>query len=382
MRNAEVLRIARWVLLGAAVPAAWAQSSQQAAVAPVKAPAVRRMERSIMFSGEKPVSGLPPQSNRSAAHCSGDNMAFFNVTGSSETGAMPELYRISPGGEVTHLMRKLPMNFDTVSMKDFYAGDQTLVTLLEAVKLADGLGDRPVRETDYFLSISDHDGDLSKLVQLDVRFKPLRIAVFGSGEYLLLGWDEANQLPVVTILKDDGSVRRFLDMEERRPDAAHERAAEPEQVSLEELQASVFVPYGSNVLLTYPGSTKPVRVLSAVGDVRSVRLELPGGYVLHDVLVSGDRGNFIVRVQAVGAKPDKDDPDKEPVRRLFEMDPSTGKNFREIVFDKPRVSDVTCAAQMRLTAIFSDTIASPDKTAATGKDTESAMHLVAATAHR
>ena len=85
MRNAEVLRVARWILLGAVVPAAWAQSSQQAAVTPVKTPAVRQMERLVKFSGEKPVSGMPPQSNWAAA-LTDLSASFFSLQGDLTTG--------------------------------------------------------------------------------------------------------------------------------------------------------------------------------------------------------------------------------------------------------------------------------------------------------
>jgi hypothetical protein len=268
-------------------------------------------------------------------------------------------------GEVKQLLRKLPTDFTDVSVKDFFAGENTLVTLLEAERWESG--EPNPREVSYFLSKSDHVGDLSSLVQMDVRFKPLRVATLGPGDdVLVLGWDMANQLPLLAVMKDDGTVRRFIDLDQRRSygirGVAKESAAPVSAgMTQESLQGAVFVPWGDELLITYPGTTRPLLFLTAAGDLRSLSLALPGGFVLRDVLVGVSRGGLIARAQAMPEAKPKDGGEKQaPPPRLFEFDTSNGKLLREFFFDKPQVADVTCAAKSSLTAIFYDPLATSD----------------------
>jgi hypothetical protein len=92
----------------------------------------------LKFNSEKPVLGLPVGGSGTRAHCSIDGVAFFDLTGNSAMAGQ-DIYGISPDGGVTHVLRKVPIDFTNVSVKDFFAGDKTLVTLLEAVNRDDGL---------------------------------------------------------------------------------------------------------------------------------------------------------------------------------------------------------------------------------------------------
>jgi len=375
--DAEMPRFALWILLLMAPPVLWAQSSSPGAAATAKdsgatSPAWRT--RTIRFASEKAVLGLPLTTGKVVPHCSTDGTAFFDISsGSAMAGS--QLFSISTDGEVKHLLRKLPFGFSNVSVLDFFAGE-TLVTLLKAEQRDGGTDSSPPRETDYFVSISDHDGDLSKLVQIDIRFRPLKVARFGAGDLVVLGWDEGNLQPELAMLKEDGTIRRFIDLDEKRPSAARGvekegTAAERESPALKSLQGAAFAPYGSEVMLTYPGTAKPIQVLTGVGESRTIPIALPAGYVLHDALASSgsSRGTLIVRAQEakVQAKLSVDDATPAPKMHLFEMasspGPSSGAFLDELIFAKPQVSDVTCAGSSSLTALFYDTIPDANKTA-------------------
>jgi hypothetical protein len=339
----------------------------------------------LKFTSEKPVLGLPVGGNRMRAHCSIDGTAFFDLTGNSATAGQ-ELYGISPDGSVTHVLRKLPPDFTNVSVKDFFAGDKTLVTLLEAVR-RDGSETSPPRETDYFVSLEDEVGDLSDLVQMQLRFRPVKIARFGSGDVVVLGWDEGNLLPVLAFVKADGTARRFIDLEDRKPDVTNEAsaakaAAQQTRDTLEMLQDASFVAFGGEVLLTYPGTTKPVRILSSSGDLRTIPVTIPEGYVLNDVLVSGARWTMVLRVKAAD-DPQKPKPaDGAAKMRLFEVDTTHGSLIDELVPDKPAVAEVTCAPNSSVSALFYDTIPDASTGMASGGPTTAATQLVVATARR
>jgi hypothetical protein len=90
------------------------------------------------------------------------------------------------------------------------------------------------------------------------------------------------------------------------------------------------------VLLTYPGTAKSVGVLSAMGEDRSITIELPGGFVLHDVLVSGAGYPLILRAQPAevfrrSATAGEVNPQQQQ-QRLFEMNSHNGSLLKEFPF--------------------------------------------------
>jgi hypothetical protein len=181
----------------------------------------------------------------------------------------------------------------------------------------------------------------------------------------VLGWDATNLLPLMAILKEDGTIRRFIDLDERHHPEFYvthgslqeEESSERTGATLALLQKAEFVPYGSQVLLTYPGTAKSVSVLSALGVDRSIPIELPGGFVLHDVLVSGAGYPLILRAQPAEVSGKSAPAAKaKPQQRLFEMNSHNGSLLKEFLFDKPRLDAVKCASATRLTAIFYDTL--------------------------
>jgi hypothetical protein len=340
----------------------------------------------LRFIDEKPVLGFPLAISQFKAYCAIDGTAFFDPTPSGATAGQ-DMYGVSPDGAVKHVLRKLPIEFTDVTVRDFFAGDRQLVTLLEADKRVDGTDASPPRETNYFLSLEDETGDMSSLVPLALRFKPVKIARFGSSDVVMLGWDEGNALPVLAFLGEDGTVHRFIDGDERRPDvtsdaAAAQAAAGHTKDTLEMLQGAALVAFGSDVLLTYPGTTKPVRVLSKSGETRTVPITIPAGWVLNDVLVSSAHGTMVVRVKAVDdrSKPLPDAGGERPKMRLLEEDANHGTLIRELVPDKPTVAEVTCAANSTVSALFMDTIPDANANVASGSGAAAARELVVATA--
>jgi len=206
------------------------------------------------------------------------------------------------------------------------------------------------------------------LIQLDVHFRPLKAAVFSSGEIMVLGWDEGNLLPVLAILREDGTVRSFVALAEpklnqirRRGDAAA-RTVGSTTATGELLRGAAFVPYQGQVLLTFPGTRRPLILLGPGGDGHSIPVLLPAGLVLHDVVVSNGFGVLVLRTQAEvdPAKSTGDREAHEQQQRLFEVSDYDGLLRDELTFDVPKVSDVTCAVKSSLTAMFYDTIEGVD----------------------
>ncbi len=338
----------------------------------------------VRFRAAKPVLGLPAGNSHGQISCSPEGEMFFSLSGEPDGSAasasgrtLPVLYRLKDSGEIQVIGRLTPpQEFTDVSVRDFFAAEHDVVTLLRAEIRSDGDPNVPPQETRYFASVSDHDGDGARLVALDVRFRPSKIAQFGSGDFLVLGWDGINLMPVLALVKDDGTVRKFFDLGNVSVSQRQDSQKPATATSLREMQGAaavraaeellaraVFVPFGSEVLLTFPGTAKALQVWSPGGDSRNIPIALPPGFVLHDVVESGRHWTLVVRAQAEEDPAREKSSDEKPQQRLFEMNATNGGLIREFVMDKPTVRDVTCAVNPRLTAVFLDTL---DETVSTG----------------
>jgi hypothetical protein len=356
-------------------------------------------QKTIVFSDEKPILGVPQWNGRTLEHCSGDGTIFVDLypeASSPNSTDLPQIFRVASDGTAIGVRRKTSLDFTGFSSRDFFVTQHSIVTLLKAIKRDDD-ADRPsARDIHYFLSTSDYDGGSANLVPLDLRFAPLKIAKFGSGDYIVLGWDEGNLLPLIVLLKEDGTIRRFIDIDDGRHSDLYtnngplkgEESSAAAQSNLAVLQRAQFVPYGSQVLLTYPGTARSIRVLSVEGEDRSIPIQMPAGFVLHDVLASGGSHPLVVRVQSVDSSGQSasEGTSATPTQRLFEFDPSHGTLIRELLFNKPHIDEVLCAPASELTSIFLDIIpnAATIATDAEGHPTQmgSARQLVIATASR
>jgi len=307
-------------------------------------------DRALTFSSVAPVLGLPADGSRERGLCSSDGLSYFDASANSTGDSrVLDLYSVATTGEVRRLSRTAPVEFTNAFNRDFFPGN-SLVTLIEAQKRDTSEPDGSPREIQYFLSVSDHDGDGAEMLPLNLHFKPLKVAQFGSGEFAVLGWDEANQLEELAILKEDGSLRRFIDLDERSS-GSQTRVAP--SARLASLAGAEFVPFGKNVLLALPGTARPIHQLTDWGRDLPVSLDIPPGYQLHDVLNSGGIMRIVARVQEIPAlEKGKTDKGAPPRQRMFEFNAYTGERLREFTFDNVPVSAIRCAANNSLAAIF------------------------------
>jgi hypothetical protein len=361
----------------------WAQSAQPVANAASAKPAWRAKE--ISFRDAKPVVGLPGGGPHPRMDASVDGSVFVSVYDDTQLMKGSEVYSVSLDGEVKHLMQLMPpAGFDLVAKIDSFATQHEYVTLLGGEKYENGDRDKPIKETRYFLSLTELDGSDGKLLPLDVKFKPLKVAMFDSGGFLLLGWDEANLIPELALLKDDGSLRRFVDLDNRATDGGFDAlsmksAMKPETVEL--LERTNFSQFGKDVLLAQMDAAAPVHDLSAVGEDRKIPVNYPAGWVMHDVLAGPTQWTMMVRMQPV--QRGKDTPQGN-YQRLFEVDAAHGSLVREFTFETPSVTNVTCAPAGKIAAMYLRPVpgASQPGDAANGQKPQQTLELVVATAPR
>ena len=168
--------------------------------------------------------------------------------------------------------------------------------------------------------------------------------------------------------------------------AASKRA----RTTLKALEGAQFSPFGGLILLAYTGTTKPISLLSEMGDAGKIRAAFPPGYVMHDIVTTSPSWPVVVvrakRVEEAdgheAAAVAQTEELKKEEQRLFEFRVYDGALMNEYHVEPQAVSDVTCAVNGNLTAVFMDTIPNSvnDDKAAAPKD--AAKQLVLSTVRR
>jgi len=364
----------------------------QQAVAGTTKPAVPSWhQKAVKFGEGTPVLGLPGE-ELSASHCSADGTVFFENESRNKHLARPDddIYSVAMDGEVKRLHWEMPpLEFNGVETVDFFISSSELVTLFRAEKY-DPDKEGPIDEAAYFISTSDHDGDGGKLVRLDIKFRPLKVAKLGHGDFVLLGWDEANLLPELALLKPDGTLRRFIDLDNKPSDGGLDpftmkgAAGKQSGDELQSLGDAEFSAFGDQVLLAQRWSNAAVHVLSGVGEERKIPVEFPAGFLLRDILPS--MGNWTMVVRMADRRPFRatNVPPPPQVDRVFEVASNHGSLVREFTFNTPSAADVTCAPAGKIAAMYQRRLpnAAGADDGSDGNKSQQKTELVVATALR
>lgn len=368
-----------------------------AAAAALQAQMLQPRIRAFSFRDQKPVFGVPA-GKVNVVGCTPSGTEFITVgTPLEELGLGPMtgeplsgMYRVPRDGNALAFPgpQPPPEYRDATKVSDF-VNDHDFVRLYLAEKSDPDTG--RVLEKRYFVSRQPIEGTNADIVPLEVKFRPLSIAMFDGGDYLVLGWDEVNLIPELAFIKPNGVVRRFLDLDNRAASAStmdpvtmRGAAARPSVETLKLLEHARFTAFGGAVILQQVQGTGPLHVLTSAGDDRVVPLAYPPNMVLHDVLPSPETWTMMVRYESQPSKDDaKDTPVRERIQRIFEVDSQHGSLLNEFTFDTPAVKDVSCAPARRLSGVYF----APDPSASVttgpdGKPVKPPMRLiVGAAAH-
>jgi hypothetical protein len=147
-----------------------------------------------------------------------------------------------------------------------------------------------------YVATFDRQGNYKEAVELDLPFKPRRIAVFSSGLYLLIGSDTEHK-PRFAFVNADGSLQRLLDTEkpmhgwEEMIDASGVSHGAPTDEFLARVPPqfglSQIVSFHDKLLFVWPG-LRWILEISPSGVLRRVPIHVPQGKVI-DRFVPSDK---------------------------------------------------------------------------------------------
>ena len=291
----------------------------------------------VTFLNKNPLAGFNAELRSARSMCAEDGATIYVQT--SDQPDFAQITRVSDSGSVSTRALHAPIDAGGVKVLDWFVGKQEIVLL---IKTWDRSDDASVQHNLRYLlyTMESRGGGEPNIVSLDVKFSPRSAAVFGGGELLLTGKDEANDLPVLTLVKRDGTVDRFYDLSTIRGSVSTRPRT---------LFTGRFIPYGDDLLLANSGGDAQVLVLRVNGDGRVITLHAPQGFAITRILNSGDSG-----VVAVQVRPSDYAKSEEDTGHIVEYNTPSGRMMRWLDLDGVKSEDVTCAVNQSITAITPD----------------------------
>jgi hypothetical protein len=205
-----------------------------------------------------------------------------------------------------------------------------------------------------FIATFDRQGNYKEARELDLPFKPRRVAVFSSDLYLVIGYDTENK-PTFAFVNADGSLQRLLDMEKpilgwekmmegidysQARDAGHWTKAPP-QFGLAQILS-----FHDKLLFVWPGLTWILEIAPS-GSVRRVPIHVPEGFAI-DHFVPSEK-MWYTSFRRYGADSDVD------VENIFyEISPLNGEPVRRFDASPQTVAGIACEHDGEFRALMFD----------------------------
>jgi hypothetical protein len=272
----------------------------------------------ISFERKDPVAGIDaPPAFKLPFECTSDGTAFITMLPAGGL-IQPPLYIPPPlllvsvsGTGQTHTF---PIDQPTQQLYnvreiDHYASDSTVVFLIQAAsenKVVKRTWTKPdgtrgefsdnSAEWHLYLLFFDRDGNYKRTSELDVGFKARHLGVFSSGNLLVFGEDEKDHSPKFAMVKEDGTLLRFLQIRKGDdPDSVLGTKDGSGKGAAVYAAPAEFVPFGGSIILLQNKSAFPLLEVSEGGSIRDIQPHLPDGITI-DSLIASDH-NLYARVK-------------------------------------------------------------------------------------
>jgi hypothetical protein len=178
----------------------------------------------------------------------------------------------------------------------------------------------------YILTFS-RDGEYKRTAEIDDSFSILHVGLFPSGTFLALGLDKADQSPKLAMLKEDGTLLKFLEL--AKGDTPASMIDRRNRVIVQ----SQFVSEGRSILIVQNNTTYPILEVAEGGTIRAIRPKLPLGLQIEAAIPSDQSLYVIVSPQAKG----------DSAGAIYEMNPDDGSLLRRFELTHGRrASNVAC----------------------------------------
>jgi hypothetical protein len=348
--------------------------------------------QTVNLTTGKPLVDLPSTTViGSPVQCSPAGTTFLDVYAMENAPSIkdfPDLYTISRLGDVEQRKRNLPAGYEGFVMLSSFAYGDDLVSLIEAHKKK--TIDSPAsHQLEFFILLSPAQGSSPTAIPLQLKFNPRKIGVLPNGKFLVLGLDEGNQQAVLALLDTDGTFLKPIDLDNREypkdkgiqktlnlaPDT---NSFEMRRKTIAAVSYSAFVPVGTKVLFVQAASALPIKVLDESGEIAEIKLSIPAGYLLHDLLVSDVKGPLVARLESEAdfRSFTEHHVQQNPEETFAEFDRYSGQLLKLIKVKGPQPEEVSCATSNELTAIYFP----PEKEASSPSDKKTVDSLIFAKA--
>ena len=306
-----------------------------------------------------------------ASGCSSNGTVYSAVHAVTVLGSglqQAEIYAADEQRNVTKVALAFPTTYKQINIRQFYPAEHRAVVLLQATQPSDPNVILKPGQSVSLISSLDLDTGEQRIVSPDATIQVVKAAIFDSGKLLVLGLDATGQTPVLALLHEDGTLQQTIELDPRDyqplPPARQPESprlldqtvpAVPQRQVARALANAQFVPWGNAILLVQPGLKQRIYKVRDSGEQDVVLIVLPENARMLHVLGSSGKDTWIVTAvqgqSSTGGQ--RSSNTQSPSNNLFfEIDPFTGNVLDQLVINGPRASQVACAADGRVTAIY------------------------------
>ena len=322
----------------------------------------------VSFHKEDSVAAIPASSMSSVpSECTNDGTAFLYMLlaaptqgqeapysfPSSDRPPIELLISVAPSGEAHEFRLDQITDLYDVRQKGYYPSESSVGVLVIAAEedrrgtqefiTSDGTRhevSRSLAEDHDYLLIFDRAGNYKRRVRIDDTMAIHRIAVFPSGAFLAFGFDRQDQSPKLAMLKDDGTLLKFLDIPKgdapKSTFGTQDKTGKGPAVFIAPVQ---LVPDRDSIIIVQNKSRFPLLEINEAGAVRVMKPDLPEGAQI-DKLIPSDE-NLYARVDEHGS--------------IYELNRQTGKVLRRLrIDDRDPSIDVACVHDGRFLSFEHD----------------------------
>ncbi len=275
--------------------------------------------------------------------CTDDNSVFVIMMTNAPGSSMPtgmDLYGIRSGTDIVKFTPQLAPGFRSVGpISRYFATDSKVVALAYGTPIGYSDLDEPkdpVKHSVPILLTFDRTGRLLDSATLTRAVNPQQVALFPSGDILILRWDDENRRTSLAILNSKGRIEREIPVTVSDPGEQGGSGSGTALVGVE------IYSWGQDLLLVPEGANRPIVEVSETGVVNTWSLHFPKGYE-RALPVAFDPHSWLFRM-VPPEKPLSSDATTSPAERnglaymerfpgvVMAFDPSSGDPVREFTF--------------------------------------------------